>query len=90
MMVNSIEYDYALLKITPYMILLCTFLVGVCIYNIISKILIEPVELAKDDSGILFNQKVVLLMLIVFMFIMLISINNCTLNIDVGYNVGNM
>lgn len=90
MMVNSIEYDYALLKITPYMILLCTFLVGVCIYNIISKILIEPVELAKDDSGILFNQKVVLLVLIVFMFIMLISINNFTLNIDFGYNVGNM
>ena len=68
----SIRFNSMLLNAMPYIMVVCLFFVGISVFNIIFKILIEPAD-SDDKRHILFkHQKIVLLLLIFFMFILLL------------------
>ncbi len=88
--VNSIEYDCAFLKAMPYLIILCIFLCCISVFNIIAKILIDPLEIDKNKHQLFKHQNAVLIALIVFMFILLFGIEGNISNMDFNLLSGNI
>lgn len=74
--INSIEYDNIFLKSMPYVFLVCMILVGICVLNLVYKILIEPTEGDTNKHFLLKHQKIVLIVFVVFLYILFFASQN--------------
>ena len=59
----SIDYESTFLNITPYILLLSTFILSICGFNLIGKILIEPTETMKNQVSLSNHQIITLTIL---------------------------
>lgn len=66
----SIDYESSLMNITPYILLLSTFILSICGFNLISKILIEPTEIMKNQIS-LSNHQIITLTIILLALIII-------------------
>jgi NADH:ubiquinone oxidoreductase subunit 4 (subunit M) len=67
--INSVQFSNPILIYAPYVILLCIFVAAFYIFDLISKILMEPTENSKDNFNLLCHQKVVLCIIICFLLL---------------------
>lgn len=70
MSIFSIEYDAIILNITPYILIASAFVVCACVFRIIYKILIEPVESPNFEIQLCSHQVFVFIILTFLLFLL--------------------
>ncbi len=81
--INSIEYNNIFLKSLPCVFLVCVVLLGICVLNLVYKILIEPVESDKNRHLFLNHQKVTFASFFIVLYVLLFAIQSFMNNFKV-------